>query len=415
VKRLWLFYFPLLFLPNVGFSHQTAFGLLEISDWLIVPFLILLLVAPSAKYTQQISRLNPLLWGFLAWTLLSTASIHFRYQYVDDVPILIGSGLKLTRLVLYVGASVSISRRLSDPSARAEWLWSLLGALLMLSIGLLTSTGASGSQTSDALEGYKSYNSIVVSIALLCVYIAGLWIDNIGSRRWNRCASVIVAVAICSVLVSSSLTTHGRGGWVAFVTGFGYILWSRTQNVKILAIITIVGLASVTAYGTLSTFKSVVDLTFSPSELSTSLGVDDGDRVSTWLHEAPKLADAPLLGTGFYHRGGASSLWPTGSHNFFIQMFLETGVIGGGLVMFIFARTWRLAGRPLATQSRIALATRAAITTAIVGGMSGEYYYGGIGVLTLFAIFAIVGSLPSGTVPLTGSVSAQPVGWRLAQ
>jgi len=47
--------------------------------------------------------------------------------------------------------------------------------------------------------------------------------------------------------------------------------------------------------------------------------------------------------------------------------------------------------------------------------MSGEYYYGGIGVLTLFAIFAIVGSLPSGTVPLTGSVSAQPVGWRLAQ
>jgi len=99
MKRLWLFCFPLLFMPNLGFSQKTAFGVLEVCDWLIVPFIVLLVIAPSAKYEQRVSKLHPLLWGFLIWALLSTLSIHFRYEYLDDVPILIGSCLKLARLV----------------------------------------------------------------------------------------------------------------------------------------------------------------------------------------------------------------------------------------------------------------------------------------------------------------------------
>ncbi len=70
MKRLWLLCFPLLFMPNFGFSQQTPFGVLEVSDWLILPFIVLLVIAPSANYEQRISKLNPLLWGFLVWALL---------------------------------------------------------------------------------------------------------------------------------------------------------------------------------------------------------------------------------------------------------------------------------------------------------------------------------------------------------
>ena len=141
MKRLWLFFFPLLFMPNAGFSHRTDFGVLEVCDWLIAPFIVLLMIAPSAKYEQRVAKLNPLLWSFLVWALLSTLSIHFRYEYLDDVPILIGSCLKLARLVLFVMAGVLIARKLGDPKARGEWLWSLLAALLMLSMGLLANSG----------------------------------------------------------------------------------------------------------------------------------------------------------------------------------------------------------------------------------------------------------------------------------
>ncbi len=394
MKRLWLFFFPLLFMPNFGFSHQTEFGVLEVCDWLIVPFIVLLVIAPSAKYEPRAAKLKPYLWGFLVWALLSILSIHFRYEYVDDVPIILGCCVKLAKLVLYVVAGVFITRRLSAPKVRAEWLWSLLGALIMLSIGLLTSSGDTGALPTDALEGYKSYNAIIVSIAILCSYIAGLWIDNLGSRKWRRCASVVIIFAVCSVLVSSSLSSHGRGGWLAFAVGFGYILWKRTQALKTLAIIFTLGLASLVAYETLPNFQSLVDLTLSPSDDSSLESVDDGGRVSTWAHEAPKFTNAPLFGTGFYHRGGISGLWDSGSHNFFIQMFLETGIVGGVLILLIFAVNWRQAGLAATSENKISVATRAALVTAIVGGMSGEYYYGGVSVLVLFAVCAIAGSLP---------------------
>jgi len=413
MKRLWLFCFPLLFMPNLGFSQKTAFGVLEVCDWLIVPFIVLLVIAPSAKYEQRVSKLHPLLWGFLVWALLSTLSIHFRYEYLDDVPILIGSCLKLARLVFYVVAGIFIARKLSDPAVRGEWLWSLLAALCMLSIGLLASSGDPGAQPTDTLEGYKSYNAIIVSVATLCSYIAGLWIDNVGSRRWRQCASIVVVFAVCSVLVSSSLTSHGRGGWLAFAIGFGYILLKRTQAVKTLTIIFTLGLASLVAYETLPNFKSLVDLTLSPSDDAPLQSVDDGARISTWAHEAPNLINAPLLGTGFYHRGGASGLWDTGSHNFFLQMFLETGIVGGILLIMIFALTWRQAGLTAIGRNKISLATRAALITAIVGGMSGEYYYGGVSVLVLFAAFAIAGSLPAvEVVYMTDNVRSQLVRWQ---
>jgi O-antigen ligase len=384
-------------MPNFGFSQQTSFGVLEVSDALIVPFIVLLLIAPSANYRQRVSRLNPLLWAFLVWAVLSTLSIHFRYGYLDDVPVLAGCCLKLGHLVLYVIAGISIAGKLSDPAVRREWMWSLVAALLMLSIGLLASTGSPEGRASDSLEGYKSYNAIIVSMAILCCYVTGLWVDNACGRKWSRCAALAIVFAVCSVLLSTAHATgHGRGGWVGLAVGCGYLFSRRTRNVKIWAIIVIVAMASFAAYETIPKFESLVDMTLSPTEDAHLRSVDDGGRVFIWGHEAPRLFNAPVLGTGFYHRGGLSGLWECGSHNFFIQMFLETGVVGGVLVVGVFVLMWYQAGSPAARKSRVNNATRAALIAAIVGGMSETYFYGNGAALLLFALFAVVGSLPTG-------------------
>jgi O-antigen ligase len=416
MKKLWLFFFPLLFLPNFGSSQQTSFGVLEISDWLIVPFIFLLLIAPSASYRQRISQLIPFLWAFLIWSFFSILTIHFRYDYLDDSLVLIGSCLKLCRLALYVFTTILIARKLTDPIVRLQWMWSLVAALALLSLGLLASTRVNQSlSSSDTIEGYKSYNLMIVSVAILCSYIVGLWIDNTGTRRWRRIAAFVVVCAGCSVVLSSSLTSHGRGGWLAFAAGFGYLFWKRTQAVKTLAILVMLSVISATAYETLPSFKALIDATLSPAGNSNPESVDDGGRVSTWQHEAPKLVDAPLFGSGFFHRGGESGLWSSGSHNFFLQMFLETGVVGGGILIAIVICAWRQACQPLAARNRVGLSTRAALITAIAGGMSGEYFYGGAGILILFAVFAIVGSLPHEQLIYAKSgARLQPMRWRLA-
>jgi O-antigen ligase len=416
MKKLWLFFFPLLFLPNFGSTQQTSFGVLEISDWLIVPFIVLLLIAPSARYRQRISQLIPFLWAFLIWSLFSILTIHFRYDYLDDSLILIGSCLKLCRLSLYVFTTILIARKLTDPIVRMQWMWSLVAALTLLSVGLLASTRVNHPlASSDTIEGYKSYNLMIVSVAILCSYIVGLWIDNVGTRPWRRTAALVVVCAGCSVVLSSSLTSHGRGGWLAFAAGFGYLFWKRTQAVKTLAILVMLSVITATAYQTLPSFKALVDATLSPAGNSNPESVDDGGRVSTWQHETPKLIDAPLFGSGFFHRGGESGLWSSGSHNFFLQMFLETGIVGGSILIAIVVCAWKQACQPVAARNRVGLSTRAALITAIAGGMSGEYFYGGAGILILFAVFAIVGSLPQERlIYAKHRARLQPMRWRLA-
>ncbi len=416
MRRLWLLCFPLLFIPNLGFSHQTVFGVLEISDWLIGPFILLLLIARPARFDQRATQLKPWLWAFLVWALLSTLSIHFRYDYLDDVPIVIGSCLKLTRLAVYVIAGMLITRALADPQARERWLWSLIAALFMLSIGLLAGSTAHNAPSSDSLEGYKSYNLIIVSVAILCSYFVGLWVDDVGTRKWSAFAGMAVLFAGCSVVLSASLSSHGRGGWAAFAIGLGYIAWKRIQTVKALGLVLVLSTAFIASYRTVTDFKSLVDETLSPDDgPSSKQHVDDGGRLWSWGREASKFDDAPLFGSGFFHRGGASGLWETGSHNFFLQMFLETGVVGGALTLMVFAVAWRQAGGATAVRNRVSTATRAALVTAIAGGMSGEYYYGGIGVLMLFAVLAVTGSLSlEKVVYLNDGTHLRPLRWRVA-
>jgi O-antigen ligase len=397
MRRLWLFCFPLLFVPNLGFSHQTGFGVLEVSDLLVVPLIFFLLIAQPARFEQRVGELKPWLWGFLGWALLSTLSIHFRYDYLDSVPIVAGCCLKLGRLALYVAAGLLITRSLGDPKVRQLWMWSLVAALFMISVGLLAGSGDHSAQSSDTLEGYKSYNVIIVSVAMLCSYLLGLWSESVCTRRWNAVAGIAVLFGGSAVVLSTSLSTHGRGGWVAFAAGFGYIAWKRIHTVKILAITAVLSLVALASYHTVSTFKSLVDETFIPDTTSgTEQVVDDGARLWSWRQEGAKFIDAPVFGTGFYHRGGASGLWKTGSHNFFLQMFLETGIVGGVLMVMIFAVAWRQAGLGTAVQNKLSTATRAALITAIAGGISGEYFYGGIGVMVLFSVLALSGSLPYG-------------------
>ena len=109
------------------------------------------------------------------------------------------------------------------------------------------------------------------------------------------------------------------------------------------------------------------------------------------------MIKAPVFGTGFFHRGfefSKSSLDEVGSHNFWLQMFLETGIVGGGLVLLIFWRMWRQAVFLERKGEKLAIAVQSAFVAAFVGGMSGEYFYGGIALFTLFIVYAPIGSLP---------------------
>ncbi len=63
-------------------------------------------------------------------------------------------------------------------------------------------------------------------------------------------------------------------------------------------------------------------------------------------------------------------------------------------MLAIFWTIWQQAGTELAVKRRLDVPLKAALIAAIVAGLSGEYFYGGITLFALIAVYGTVGSLP---------------------
>lgn len=403
MKRLWLYYFPLIFLPNLGFASATSFGTLEFSDLLIVPYIGLLLVAVRWRDKRNVGQLKLLFGLFVAWALLSTLTIPFRYDWSEEFHMNVGL-LKIAKMVLYGTAGVLTASALRDERSRRDFDWSLLAAATIcgLSLWYTEATVQNTLQKADRSLGYSATNGISVMSALLIVYLGGKYLTGNGSALWRKWAPVALIVTIAGAAVSD-----GRGGWVAAIAGGFYILYRLGPRREVLYAVAAAVVVVASLYQTQPEFKRQVDLTlFMPEQGETYEGtrnvgpLDDGARFETWDHEARKLIKNPVLGTGMFHRGGQSGLWSTGSHNFWIQMYLELGIVGGTLIILILVRMWKQASsqNPLGGTADLPLKT--GLIAAFIGGLSGEYFYGGIILFTLFAIYAQTGSLRVEAMPI---------------
>lgn len=390
LSRWWLLLFPLLYLPNLGFASATAFGTLEVSDFLIGPYIALVLFAVHKQGARQYQRLWPWLLGFVLVAFVSTATIWWRYPVTSSYPVTFGL-LKLGKLSLYGVAGVLTARALSLPRHRSRFDWALLAGAVVVAISLLAMPDRESRwDPSGANLTYNSLNAISVSMAIMFVWLTGrIWFGG-GTERWRR-----VALWTLPVLLLGFSLSDGRGGWVAALAGLFFLLVRSEVSRRVVAVVALGVCTLGFAYVQFPQFKEDVDRTLWPDQEFLArygagvAGVDDGARPITWANEVKKFPDAPILGTGFFHRGGASGLWTTGSHNFWLQMLLESGAVGFGVLSIALWMLWRQARR--CTQRDCGVALQAALVAALVGGLSGEYFYGGMVLFTLLAVYAPVG------------------------
>ena len=395
MRRLWLLWLPMVFLPSFGYGAATVHGVVELSDYLIGPLVALTWLAGRRRGRLQVDDLTPWLLCFVTWSLLSTLLVRERYGYPTYYEVIFGS-LKLGKFVLYGTAGLLASRAVADEADRRIFMWSLLASGLVVAVSLFQFSGRHyWVQEGQTVEGYKANNGISVMMAMLLCYFGGLWLSGWGTYRWR-----VVAIPGMVAMTLGFFLSEGRGGWVAGVIGAGYLMYRRGLNSRVVFGLGAAALVTVIAYLAVPTFTTAIDLTIEPDAhyLENSVqyipGVDDGERFATWATEAPKLLASPFLGTGFFHRSGASGLFFTGSHNFFLQMVLETGIIGGLLLTVIVYKMWKHTGSAPARAAGQEIPLRAALIAGIIGGMTGEYFYGSTPLTGLFLIYAGVGGLP---------------------
>lgn len=406
MKRIWIYYLPFLFLPNLGFETVTPFGILTVSDYFIGPYLILVFLRNQPTGSDRYKPMNrryvdyliPTFLAFIWWAFISTLLINFRYDYQNLNPIYIGL-LKLGKLSLYGLSAIFTIQALSkvDEDEYHTFLWAILASGLLVGITLLISNNSLEHLLPQMLQTgqYQVFqeNPISAMLSIMITFLVGMILGENGSDLWR-----FTTIIVLGIMILGSVLAEGRGGWVAMFVGITYI--SVHVNFKqTLRLLLIGSILLAFAYYQYPSFKKNVVRTINPDPEYLNLynagifGLDDGARLVTLINELPKIQDTPLLGRGFFHRGGLSGIYSTGSHNFFLQMFLETGIPGGLLILLVVRQIWRHASSIQSKDNKLDLPIKAATTAAIISGLSGEYFYGGMVLFTLLLVYAPVGRL----------------------
>lgn len=406
MSGLWLWLLPFLYLPNIGGGVNTSFGVIDVSDFVMIPYLALIMLAPRRGGQFSARELGKLGIVFVAWTLIGTLLMYFYYDTGQTAQRLLLSLLKVAKLVLYGFAGLRTAWLVDSSAGRNRVNWALLFAGVLTSMTMVYFALTVNVQSLNSIKqsaaldnSFKSMNQASVMLGMLLCYMSALWLSNQGTRVWR-----LTFVALGLLMLVGFSSSGGRGGMIAGVLGLLYFILGRGINAKTGLFLALMVVAPIVLYQYNDVFRLEVHRTFQTDQETLRkyqmgvMGVNEGGRLVIWQHEGERIVNAPIFGVGFFNRGRESGLWSVGSHNFWLQMFLETGLIGGTLVLAMFFRMWRDAGKAAARATGLSGPVRATLVAGFLSGMSGEYFYGGMGLFSLMVIYSIAGSIRKGEV-----------------
>jgi O-antigen ligase len=337
---------------------------------------------------------------FLAWAFVSTFTEGLRYGFDGWYEVNFGL-LKLGKFALYAVSGWLTALLVRGPRDLDRLLWALTAGGLATTLALPFAVPGTAHPVYDSVRGFKATNAVSVEVAILIAFLGVAWASGWGGRRWRTMAPWVLGVMTVGFTFS-----RGRGGWLAAAIGLLWFLYrGGLMKRKSVVVTLILAGATILAYQNVPTFRRELAMTVHPDPKHLArynagfMGIDEGARLETWAHEGAKLIDAPILGRGFYNRFRGSGLWWTGSHNFWLQMILETGIPGGAVVLAMVWLLWRESRR------RSVLSVEVALLVSFVGGMGGEYFYGG---MPLFAL--IISCTPLRVVSARPMAATQKAG-----
>jgi O-antigen ligase len=222
----------------------------------------------------------------------------------------------------------------------------------------------------SVFKSHLPHNILMAFGALLFAVLA----RNATTRGWRLAWAVLAAGAAVNVM----LMVKGRTGYVLLAAFTVLLLFSllRWRGVIVAAVLVAAGFVG--AYEVSSTFQQRMNLVVSevqawrPGTVAhTSVGV----RLEFYRTTLEIIREHPLLGVGtagftkaYDDKIEGTDLDHTRNpHNLYLLVTAQFGLVGLGLLLFLFVQQWRYAGR-LAPPDH-ALLARCAVLTLALGGL----------------------------------------------
>lgn len=359
----WPLLLALLFLPNFWqFDLSGTYGGIKMMDVSLTSFVTVLIFV---KKKAQVESRNLSLYLFVFWIILTVISMLVKYEY-NTFNEVIYSSIKVIKYAFYlIGINIILSR-ISLENMK-YFLMSLYLSAFLLSLSIMIDS------EERIIHYYTGDNMRAVALCIVLVFLLMLYIFGVFRR--------VYSIPLLLFFIVALLASKGRGAMIGLAATilFYVFLNVRIGNVYIIAFSS--ALIIWTVYLSEGQFFEDVNRSLTSEAIGSSgIVVDDGRRGKILMREFPKILDNPIFGTGFFHRSYLSLLQPEGSHNQILQIFLETGIVGGIIYLTYFFR--RLSRRYFSYDR----AVNYTIIAAFICGMSGEYFYAGEAMLALFMI-----------------------------
>lgn len=151
------------------------------------------------------------------------------------------------------------------------------------------------------------------------------------TRRWqNVCLKLLIIVNIFVLLF-----TFSRGGYAGFLIGFVYLIIKAKKYLMILVIV------SLPLFYTFILPEAVVErieMSFETTESGETADQDVESRLVMWQQSLAMIAEAPFIGHGLL--SFRYNEWRN-PHNQHLNIFVQGGVLGYALFIWLFIATYR--------------------------------------------------------------------------
>jgi exopolysaccharide production protein ExoQ len=297
-------------------------------------------------------------WLFLAWSLVTVL-------WAIDTQVAFSAWLSLAQLFAVTVLIASIVSRRPATARTAVWSYSI-AATATAAVAILSyiaGTGIFSRATAFADQDPALFSSIVLPAAVVLL-------DPIQDRtsRLPVRAGALVALVICVVALMLSGT---RSAWIGFVVATAVWFVVRRDWRQLLAVAVLAVSASIFVMWV----PEATD--FLAGRVASSLASGGSGRTDIWAVGLSILASAPLLGVGLANFGEAFTPYAIsqasasnasgalfadrGAHNVYLGTTVETGLLGGALLIILIISAFTLRAT-----DRVVISIRLALLSLVV-------------------------------------------------
>jgi O-antigen ligase len=358
-------------LPYADWLPKSPIPLVNTANLLVVGSLlgVFLLTLKGDVRPVVPSSMNAPILVFLVWMLLSWAYGAFLW------PDRTGGGFERLKYLWGVVSGFLIFFAVTHLVKDRAATWRTIGIFLLGStLGLLgpireTMENGFGTRT---LGGIGDINRMGAFLALASVFAFCL-VPAFGG--WRKLGASLAAVLPALGLI----LPNSRGAYVAFVAA-ALPQSLRTSIGGTILLVALLAGGTVWAPGfvkdrAMSTWQAA-----SAEDKESALDADSGGRITVWKDILAVIEQNPILGVGYgnlIEATGMSSGLYKHAHNMYLEVTGELGIVGLGLLLWIWVKAWQLGSRLIrmgGRSRRLGLAYHGVVVCLVIVNLFGQRF-----------------------------------------